>query len=86
MSQQGGFERRQLLVSHQPSEALLGFHHASSSPAQSHRGIPPALHVAGDLADRAVHVLDDVGAGQGAAQVLGQAQADDTQDLIQSLQ
>jgi hypothetical protein len=34
MSQQGGFEHRQLLVGHQPSEALLGLHHAGSSPAQ----------------------------------------------------
>src|SRR3954453_12699151 len=68
MSQQGGFERRQLLVGHQPSEAFLGLHHTSSGPAQSHRGIPPALHVAGDLPDGAVHVLDDVGAGQRAGE------------------
>jgi hypothetical protein len=39
MGQQGGFERRQLLIGYQPSEAFLGFHHASSGPAQSHRGI-----------------------------------------------
>src|SRR4051812_1912601 len=86
MSQQGSFERRQLLVGHQPPEAFLGFHHAGSGPAQGHRGIPPALHVAADLPDGAVHVLDDVGAGQRAAQLPRQPQADDTQDLIQSLQ
>ncbi len=86
MSQQGGFERRQLLVGHQPSEAFLRLHHTSSGPAQGHRAIPPALHVAGDLPDGAVHVLDDVGAGQGAAQFPGQAQADDTQDLVYAFQ
>ena len=86
MSQQGSFERRQLLIGHQPPEAFLGLHHASSGPAQGHRAIPPALHVAADLPDRAVHVLDDVGAGQGAAQFPGQAQADDTQDLVYPFQ
>src|SRR3954447_21694602 len=84
MSQQGSFERRQLLIGHQPPEAFLGFHHAST--AQGHRGISPALHVAADLPDGAVHGLDDVGAGQRAAQLPGQPQADDTQDLIQSFQ
>src|SRR3954466_5386788 len=39
----------------------------SSGPAQGHRGILPAFHVAADLPDGAVHVLDDVGAGQRAA-------------------
>ena len=34
MSQQGGFERRQLLIGHQPSEAFFSLHHAGSGPAQ----------------------------------------------------
>jgi hypothetical protein len=34
MSQQGGFERRQLLIGHQPPEAFPGLHHAGSGPAQ----------------------------------------------------
>ena len=80
----GGFEHWQLLIGHQPSEAFLSLYHAGSGPARGHRAIPSALHNAGDLLDGAVHVLDDVGAGQGAAQLPGQA--DDTQDLVQSLQ
>src|SRR3954468_16610455 len=85
-SQQGVSELWQLLVRLQPPKALAGLHHAGGRPAQGHRGIAPALHIPGDLADRAVHRLDDVGAGQRAPQVLGQAEPNHTQDFFQPLQ
>lgn len=45
----------------------------------------PAFDVGADPADRAHHVLDDVGAGQRAAQLLGQAQTRDREDLVEPL-
>jgi len=38
MGSQGSFERRQLLVRLEASEALGGFHHAGGGPAQRHIG------------------------------------------------
>jgi hypothetical protein len=55
----GGLEHRQMLVSLEAPEALLGFQHARRSPAQSHLRIPPALHIPAYLANDAVHALDD---------------------------
>ena len=46
----------------------------------------PPLHVATDLTDGAVHVLDDVGAGQRPAQLDRQAEADDRENFINALQ
>lgn len=66
---QGAQEFRQLPMRLQSSEAGLRLHHASGGPPQGHRGIAPALHVACHVPDRALHVLDGVGAGQRAAQL-----------------
>ena len=68
VSSKGGPQGRQLLAGLQPPEALGRLHHGSTGPAQRHGGIVPAFDVAADPADGAVHVLDDVGAGQRAAQ------------------
>jgi hypothetical protein len=82
----GGLEHRQMLVGLEAPESLLRFQHACGSPAQSHLCVPPALHIPAYLANDAVHALDDVGAGQRAAQVLRQAEPVDGQDLVQTLQ
>ena len=81
-----GFEQRQMLVGLEAPEALLRFQHARGSPAQSHLCIPPALHIPAYLANDAVHALDDVGAGQRAAQVRRQTEPVDGQDLVQTLE
>jgi predicted acylesterase/phospholipase RssA len=67
----------QMPAGFQPPEAFCRLHHGSPGPAQRHGSIFPAFDVAADAADRAVHVLDDVGAGQRAAQFGRQAQAAD---------
>src|SRR5271154_3172225 len=66
-------QQRKLLARFQSPEALGGFLHRRRGPAQCHRCIPPAFDVAADAADRAQHVLDDVGAGERAAQRQRQA-------------
>ena len=68
------------------AEAVGGLQHGGSRPAQGHRGIAPVLHVAADTPDRAVHVLDDVGAGQRTAQFGGQADAIDGENFVEALQ
>ena len=44
------------------------------------------LHVAADPANRAHHVLDDVGAGQRAAQLARQTEPRDGEDFVKPLQ
>ena len=82
----GGLEHRQMLVSLEAPEALLRFQHARGGPAQSHLRVPPALHIPAHLANDAVHALDDVGAGQRAAQIRREAKPVDGQDLVQTLE
>jgi putative transposase len=67
MGCQGGLQDRQLAMGFETTKAFCRLHHGGSRPAQGHRGIAPVLHVAADAPDRAVHVLDDVGASQSAA-------------------
>ena len=64
VSEQRRFERGQLLVGLQPTEALGGLHHAGGGPTQRHLGVAPSLHVATDAAHRPHHVLDRIGAGK----------------------
>src|SRR5258705_13940848 len=52
------------------------FLQGSCSPAHRHRGGAPPLHVAAN-APRAHRILDDVGAGERAAQLLRQAKPRD---------
>jgi hypothetical protein len=77
-------EGGQMPVSLEPAEAGLRLHHSGSSPAQRHRGIAPSLHVARHTPDRALHVLDGIGAGERAAQLQRQSEAIDGQDLIEA--
>ena len=86
VSSKGGPQGWQMFAGFQPPEAFGRFPHGSAGPAQRHGGIIPAFDVAADAADRAVHVLDDVGAGQRAAQFGRQAQAADGEDFIQPFQ
>ena len=83
---QRGPQDLELPVSLQPPESLGGFHHASGRPTQGHLGILPSFDVAADAADGAVHVLDDVGAGERAAQLGRKAEAGDGQDLVDAFQ
>lgn len=55
--------------------ALGRLEHGCGRPAQRHGCITPALDVAADAADQAHDVLDDAGAGEHAAQLAGQAEA-----------
>src|SRR2546422_8625946 len=72
MGSESGGEVRELFAGIEPPEALGGLDHAGGSPAQRHAGITPAFDVAADAPDGAVHVLDDVGAGERAPEVRGQ--------------
>jgi hypothetical protein len=64
MSCQCGSEQWQVLMGFHSTEALDRFHHSGSRPAQRHRSIAPALHVATDATHGAHHVLDRIGAGK----------------------
>src|SRR3546814_7500468 len=75
MGCQGTTQARELLVGLEASEALGGLEHGGGGPAQRHAGVLPAFDVAADPADGAVHVLDDVGAGERPAQFGRQAVA-----------
>ena len=58
-------------------------------PAAVHRrhaGVTPAFDVAADAPDGAVHVLDDVGAGERAPEFRGQAEPRDREDLVDAFQ
>ena len=77
---------RELLVGLEPAEALGCLQHGGTGPAQRHGRVPPAFDIAADATDRAHHVLDDVGAGQRAAQLGRKAEADDGQDFVEALQ
>lgn len=66
---QGSAESRELTVDFQSPETRLRLDHTGRRLSQSHRGIAPALHVSCDAADRTLHVLDRVGAGQRPAQL-----------------
>ena len=68
VSCQRSSENRQMLVGFQSTEALGRFQHSGGRPAQRHRGITPALHVATDATHCPHHVLDRVGAGERAPQ------------------
>ena len=57
-------EKRQLAIGLEPAEPLLHLLHRWPRPAQCHRCVLPVLHSAAGPANRAVHVLDDTGAGQ----------------------
>jgi len=82
MGRQGRPQDRQLLVGLEPPEALGGLQHGGAGPAQRHAGVAPAFDVAADLPDGAVHVFDDVGAGERTAQFDRQAQAGHGEDLF----
>ncbi len=48
--------------------------------SERHAGVAPAFDVAADAPNGAVHVLDDVGAGERAPELHGQAEAEDGED------
>ena len=79
-------EDGQLSIGLEATEGLLGLQQAGGGPSERHLGVPPAFDVAGDLAHRAKGVLDDVGAGERAPELLRQAEADNGEDLLQALQ
>ena len=76
-------ENGQLLVGFQSTEAFGCLHHAGGGPAQRHRGISPSLHVATDAAHGPHHVLNRVGAGERAPELCRQAEAVDSQHLVE---
>lgn len=86
MALKGGLEHPQMLVGLDALEALL----ASSMPAAVQRNPIFALRqrfcIPAHTANDAVHALDDVGAGQRAAQVRRQAKPVHGQDLVQTFE
>src|SRR5438067_13453675 len=70
VSFQSGPQRRKLLVSLQSSEVSGRFLHGGRGPAHRHRGRAPALHVPAYAPHRAHGILDDVGTGERAPQLL----------------
>ena len=79
-------EDGQLAIGLEATEGFLGLQQAGGGPSERHLGVPPAFDVAGDLAHRAEGVLDDVGAGERAPELVRQAETDDGEDLVQPLQ
>ena len=75
-----------VLAGFQSPEAFGRFKHGGAGPAQRHGGVLPPFDVVADLTDGAVHVLDDVGAGQRPAQLGRQAEAVDGEDFVEALQ
>src|SRR5512134_694521 len=86
MGEQGRPQGGKLLVGLEPAKALGRFQHGGAGPAQGHGGVLPPLHVSADLTNGAVHVLDDVGAGQRPAQFGRQAEPGDREDFVDALQ
>ena len=82
VSCQRGSENRQVLMGSQSTEALGRFQHSGGRPAQRHRGIAPALHVATNATHCPHDVLDRVGAGERAPQRRWQFEASDGQHLV----
>src|SRR5437763_17092103 len=86
MGLQGGDESWKLLAGLQSPEALGGFDHARGGPSERHAVVTPAFDVAADAPDGAVHVLDDVGAGERASKFQGQTEPRDGEDLVDTFQ
>ena len=85
VSFQGGPQRWKLLVSLQSSEASGRFLHGGRGPAHRHRGRAPSLHVPAYAPHRAHDILDDVGTGERAPQLLRQSKARDGENIRQGL-
>src|SRR6516225_4566694 len=76
-------ENRQVLMGFQSTEALGRFQHSGGRPAQRHRGVAPALHVATDTTHCPHQLLDRVGAGERAPQRRWQFEPSDGQYLVE---
>ena len=68
------------------TEALGCLQHGGTGPAQCHGSISPAFDIAADAPDCPHHVLDDIGAGERAAQFGGKPETDHGQDFVEALQ
>src|SRR5439155_13778367 len=56
------------------TELLLSFMKSGSDPAQHHRAVLPATNVASEAGNRAIEILDRVGAAKCAVQRVGDAE------------
>ena len=83
---QGLSQDRALPIGLETAEGLLRLQHAGGGPPEGHLRMAPALDVALDDADGSLRVLDDVGAGEGALGIFGQAEPDDGEDLVRPFQ
>ena len=75
-----------MLVCLQSTEALGCFLRGGGGPSQGHRGRAPVFDVAADPAHRAHDILDDVGAGERAAQFAREAEPCDGEHLVDPFQ
>ncbi|MCK4300828.1 MAG: PD-(D/E)XK nuclease family protein, partial [Planctomycetes bacterium] len=78
-------EDPQVLVAHDPPEALLALHARRGRPAQNHGHIPPSAHPSGSLSHAGVRRRDDVRRRQAPPQRPRQAQPIDGEGLLQPL-
>src|SRR4030095_5854533 len=77
----GGSE---ITVTTQPAEAAADLLQAGRDPADEHAAVAPAAHVADEVRDEAVEILDPVGAPQRAVQRPGDAQPLQREGLVES--
>jgi hypothetical protein len=76
-------EGSELTVTAQPAEAAADLLQASSDPADEHATVTPPAHMADEVPDEAVEILDRVGAPERAVQRGGDAQALQREGLVQ---
>ena len=73
-------------MSLQSSEAFGRFLHSGCGPAHCHRGRAPSLHVPADAAHRAHRILDNVGTGERAPQLLRQSKPRNGEDFLDAFE
>jgi hypothetical protein len=64
----------------------MAFLHGGGAPSQGHRGRAPVFDVAANPTHRAHDILDDVRAGERAAQFAGEAEPRDSEHLVDPFQ
>ena len=66
-----------LAIGREAAVSFRGLQQAGGGRSERHLGVPSVFDVAGDLAQRAERVFDDVGADERAPELVRQAETDD---------
>lgn len=85
MSAQRGIELGKAAIASDFAEVALGFEDAGCGPAENHSTTLPTPHAAGQIANSAEQVFDEIGRRQHPGEAFRQIQAHDSEGLIQSL-